>query len=157
MGDTGVRKRSSQNLTQAPAIQSAHAILILKGEYVLQKRDDKPNISSPGKWALFGGKVKSGEKPLSAIKREICEELSIEPAGFHYLWYTDYYAPFEQTIIRTWFFEADVTGVWGNHKLGEGEAIGIFKFEQLYGLNMPPVMYQTLERFHGEKELKNEN
>lgn len=152
MDNTGIKNMASKNLNNAPAFQSAHAILILNGEYVLQKRDDRPDISSPGKWSLFGGKVGKGEEPSDAIKREIREELSIEPAVFNYLWYTDYYAPFEQSIIRTWFFEADVIDVWYSHKLGEGEAIGVFKFEQLSGLNMPPVMHQTIERFHTEKE-----
>lgn len=38
-----------------PEIQSAHAILLVSGNYVLQLRDDKPTISARGQWSLFGG------------------------------------------------------------------------------------------------------
>src|SRR4030042_4003883 len=48
--------------------------------------------------------------------------------------------------IRTWFFASDVTTVWPGQKLREGEAVRAFEFKQLASLDMPSVMYQTLER-----------
>lgn len=136
--------------SQVPKIQSAHAILILDGDYVLQLRDNKPTIAAPGQWSLFGGKIKIGEPPLQTIKREIYEELLIEPHKYRYLWFKDYFFPFEKEVIRTWFFVADVSSVWSNHQLREGQAAKTFRFEQITSLNlkMPPVMRQTIERFH---------
>ena len=58
--------------------------------------------------------------------------------------------PWPQPVapIRTWFFASDVTTVWPGQKLREGEAVRAFEFKQLASLDMPSVMYQTLERFH---------
>ena len=142
---------------QVPKIQSAHAILILSGNYVLQLRDDKPTIAAAGQWSLFGGKIKIGETPLQTIKREVYEELATEPAEYNCLWFIDYFAPFEKTVIRTWFFASDVTTVWPGHKLWEGKAVRAFQFKQLAWLDMPQVMYQTLERFHQQVRGKYEN
>ena len=133
---------------EVPEIQSAHGILLLPDNYLLQLRDNKPTIAVPGQWSLFGGMLQNGETPLQTIKREVCEELSIEPAEYSYLWFTDYFSPFERTVIRTWFFASDVTRVWLGHKLQEGQAVKTFTFKQLARLDMPQVMYQTLERFH---------
>ena len=135
-------------------IQSVHAILILDGKFILQLRDNKPTISNAGQWSLFGGKMDIGETPLQAIRREIYEELSIEPAEYRCLWFTDYFAPFEGTIIRMWFYASDVTTVWPGYKLREGQAVRAFRFEQIAGLDMPWVMYQTLEHFHRQHESK---
>ncbi len=143
--------RSMEPALQVPKIQSAHAILILDGNYILQLRDNKPTIAAAGQWSLFGGKIKIGETPLQTIKREVYEELSIEAAEYSDLWCTDYYSPFERTVIRTWFFASDVTIVWPGHKLREGKAVRAFRFKQLARLDMPRVMYQTLESFHQQR------
>lgn len=130
-------------------IQSAHAILLLDDEYILQLREVKPDIAAPGRWSLFGGRIKTGsETPLEAISREIYEELSIQPSEFHYLWFADYFADFEGAVIRTWFFSSDVSSVWSEHNLLEGQSVGIFHFEGISGLEMPVVMRETIERFH---------
>ena len=140
-----------------PKIQSAHAVLILNGNYILQLRDDKPTIAAAGQCSLFGGKIKNGETPLQSIKREVYEELSIKPAEYSYSWFIDYFSPFEKTVIRTWFFASDVTTVWPSHRLREGKAVKTFSFKQLAGLDMPQVMYQALERFHQQVRGEYEN
>lgn len=137
---------------QSPQIQSSHAILISDGNCILQLRDSKPTIAAPGQWSLFGGKIKAGETPLRTIQREIYEELSIRPTEYTYLWYEDYYSAYVKAIIRSWFFASNVTTVWPSHKLQEGEAVRAFRFEELAGLEMPQIMYQTLERFHRQQE-----
>ena len=137
---------------EIPKIQSAHAVLILDGNYILQLRDEQPTIASAGQWALFGGKLKTTETPLQAIRREIYEELSVKPAEYIYLWYTDYFASFERDVIRTWFFASDLTTVWPGSKLKEGKAARSFQFNQLDKLDIPRVMYETLARFHQQRE-----
>ena len=137
---------------KAPNVQSAHAILLLDNKYILQLRETKPDIAAPGQWSLFGGMKKTGETPLEAISREIQEELSIQPAGFHYLWFTDYFAAFEAEVIRTWFFFSDVSSVWAEHKLLEGQSIGTLHFKDISDLKMPLVMQETIERFHKQAE-----
>lgn len=138
--------------THVPVIQSAHAILLLSENYVLQLRDNKPTIAAAGQWALFGGMRKPDETPLQAIKREVYEELLIHPSEYHYLWFLDYFSDFDKEVIRTWFFVSDVTSVWVNHQLREGQAVRTFGFEQTTSLEMPPVMCHAIERFHKQAE-----
>lgn len=58
------------------------ALLVLPGwRYVMQRRDDRPDIIYPGHWACFGGAVKAGEGPLDTLRRELREELEFELAG----------------------------------------------------------------------------
>ena len=52
------------------------ALLILDdGRYVMQLRDELPNIFYPGHWGCFGGAVGDGEAPEEALARELQEEL----------------------------------------------------------------------------------
>jgi 2-amino-4-hydroxy-6-hydroxymethyldihydropteridine diphosphokinase len=50
-----------------------------RGEVLLQLRDNKPEIPYPNTWGTFGGQIEEGEEPLSAIIREIKEELEYQP------------------------------------------------------------------------------
>ncbi len=114
----------------------------------MQLRDEKPTISAPGAWSLFGGMIQKGETPLQTIKREIAEELCIEPGQFQPLGFKDYYSDFEKEVIRTWFFSCEVTRLWPGHTLTEGQGAAVFAFEELSCLSMPPVMRQVLTHFH---------
>jgi len=67
---------------QIPQLQSSHAVLLLDGQYILQLRDNKPDIAAPGQWTLFGGMLANDEAPLKTIQREIFEELCIQPSEF---------------------------------------------------------------------------
>jgi 8-oxo-dGTP pyrophosphatase MutT (NUDIX family) len=140
----------------APGFQTAHAILLLHGEYVLQLRDSKPNISAPGLWALFGGTIRTGETPPQTIRREIYEELSLKPAGYRYLWFLDYFSPFVKGLVRGWFFVSDVSSVWAGHRLNEGQAVGAFRFEQIADLDMLWNMRHAIERYHGQMKQDND-
>lgn len=135
-----------------PKFQSAHAILIVKGRYILQLRDNKRNIAAAGQWSLFGGKIDNRETPLKTIKREVYEELSIKPLKYTFLWHADYYSQFQEASIRTWFFVSDVAKVWHAHRLKEGKCVRVFRFDQVERLKMPEVFYQALRRFHLQRE-----
>lgn len=47
------------------------------GQLLIYLRDEKPEISYPGYWDLFGGKVEDGETPEQALIREVEEELGV--------------------------------------------------------------------------------
>lgn len=47
------------------------------GQLLIYLRDEKPDISYPGYWDLFGGRVEPGETPEQALIREVEEELGI--------------------------------------------------------------------------------
>jgi 8-oxo-dGTP pyrophosphatase MutT (NUDIX family) len=59
---------------------NATAALLLRedGRYLLQLRDELPQIWYPGHWGLFGGAVESGENELEGLRRELREELELE-------------------------------------------------------------------------------
>jgi len=55
------------------------ALLVLRGgRYMMQLRDDRPDIIYPGHWACFGGAASPGEAPVETLRRELREELELE-------------------------------------------------------------------------------
>jgi 8-oxo-dGTP diphosphatase len=60
-------------------VQVAIAILYQNDQFLMQLRDDIPNIVYPGHWGLFGGHLEPGETPDVAVKRELLEEISYTP------------------------------------------------------------------------------
>lgn len=59
-------------------VRVAIAILYQNNQFLMQLRDDIPNIVYPGHWGLFGGHLEPGETPEIAIKRELLEEISYD-------------------------------------------------------------------------------
>ena len=57
----------------------AIAILYQQNQFLLQLRDDIPNIAYPGHWGLFGGHIERDESPEIAIVRELQEEICYSP------------------------------------------------------------------------------
>lgn len=52
------------------------------GTVLLQHRDDKPWISNPGCWSLFGGGLETGETAAEGMLRELEEEIGVRPLKF---------------------------------------------------------------------------
>jgi len=58
---------------------AAAALLVLEdGRYILQLRDDLPQIWYPAHWGLFGGSLDAGEDVVETLRRELREELALE-------------------------------------------------------------------------------
>lgn len=51
-------------------------------------------------------------------------------------------------------FSSDVSSLWAEPRLLEGQSVGIFHFKDIADLKMPPVMWETIESFHTEARLK---
>ncbi|MEY4296907.1 MAG: hypothetical protein RLZZ423_86 [Cyanobacteriota bacterium] len=62
------------------AVEVALAMLHRDGRWLMQLRDDIPTIVAPGCWGLFGGHLDPGETPEQALRRELLEEISWQPA-----------------------------------------------------------------------------
>jgi 8-oxo-dGTP diphosphatase len=58
--------------------QVAIAVLYREGKFLMQLRDEVPNIVYPGHWGMFGGHLDPGETPEIAVQRELIEEI-----GYH--------------------------------------------------------------------------
>ena len=128
----------------------AKAILLERGKFVLQLRDDKPLIDFPDMWSLFGGAIEKNEDPQEAMLREIEEELCIKAKGICFLW--DYiYCRADGKKFHHKIYEADITSLWGRHQLTEGQATDSFNWDQLKTLRIPQFIQEVLARYQQER------
>ena len=134
-------------MVRAPK-EIAHAVLIVNGAYVLQLRDDIPGIAARGKWALFGGSLEDGETPEAGLRREISEELGLQLPEVRLFWQVDRHSEFWQRVVRYWFFVADVTAVWPSHVVREGRGASLFRYKELPGDAVAPLIREILARHH---------
>ena len=65
--------------------QVAVAILEQDGKFLMQLRDDNPQILYPGHWCFFGGHLEPGESAAIAVQRELLEEIGYCPTHLE-LW-----------------------------------------------------------------------
>ena len=63
------------------AVEVALAMLQRDGRWLMQLRDEIPNIVAPGCWGLFGGHLDPDETPEQALRRELLEEISWQPTA----------------------------------------------------------------------------
>ncbi|MGQ9872036.1 MAG: NUDIX hydrolase [Leptodesmis sp.] len=63
----------------ASRTEVAIAILYREGQFLMQLRDDYPNIIYPGHWGFFGGHLEPGESPEMGVRRELLEEIGYCP------------------------------------------------------------------------------
>jgi 8-oxo-dGTP diphosphatase len=59
-------------------VQVSIAILYRENKFLMQLRDDVPNIVYPAHWGLFGGHLEPGETPEIAVEREVLEEIDYQ-------------------------------------------------------------------------------
>jgi 8-oxo-dGTP pyrophosphatase MutT (NUDIX family) len=69
----------------------AIAILYQDNKFLMQLRDNKPNIIYAGHWGFFGGHLEPGETPEEAVQREVLEEIGyvLPPTFAFFNCYTD--------------------------------------------------------------------
>ena len=148
------RKSSRQPSREEADSGFVLAVLLANGRYVMQLRDNRPGISDPGVWALFGGRIDPGETPRAALVREIQEELGIPLPNCRFLETLECDNAGAAARCAYWAFEADVTELWGRHQLTEGQGVDCFSFEELQGLAIPPIIRGILERHYSEMTLQ---
>jgi 8-oxo-dGTP diphosphatase len=133
-------------------VMSTTAILVdARGRFLLQHRDDKPEISNPGMWGSFGGEIEPFETPEAGFLREVEEELGWRPRthAFHFA------APYTPQSGRgsdrpnsqlIYVYAAPVDVPFTQLRLHEGQGMAFFPVD---GLPQATVgAYKTLlERF----------
>lgn len=98
---------------QAPHPNDAvAAIITVNGRYLMQLRDSIPGIFYPGHWGFFGGGIDEGEDDITALRRELVEELGLEIAAdqakrFSSLVFDFGFAGGPDSVVRT-FYEVDL-------------------------------------------------
>jgi 8-oxo-dGTP pyrophosphatase MutT (NUDIX family) len=128
--------------------EAAHAIILIGDRYVLQLRDERPDITASGKWSLFGGCVEPGEDPATAVRRELKEELGVNGDDWRRLWSFERVSELDGQTIRIHLFSCRIDRDWPNHALTEGKDVRAFAFDELAGLDIPKPVSAALERFH---------
>ena len=118
------------------AADAVAAILVdPAGQYVLQRRDDKPEIFFPGHWGCFGGAVEENEPPLDAMRRELREELEldVDAGGVSYFTRMDFdFAPLGGTTVFRMFYEVRLSQAQVSAlRLHEGQAMRHFDAREL--------------------------
>lgn len=105
---------------------AAVAILYRDNQFLLQLRDDLPQIRYPGHWAFFGGHVEADETPEVAVQRELQEEIGYRPPQVHYFRsdLTD------RKIIRHVFY-APLLVTPEKLELNEGQDLGLSTIEEV--------------------------
>ncbi len=85
-------------------LNSVSAIIVRKKDnkvFIGKRSSDKK--FSPLKWETIGGRMKKGELPEQALKREIKEELSVGVKSLSF--FRDYY--FDKRIFKTFIVELE--------------------------------------------------
>ncbi len=73
-----------------------------KGELLLQKRSMNKDVA-PGKWdTSVGGHVSPKEDLLTAVRREMEEELGVAPEGLTFLYSYIFSSPLESELVHTY-------------------------------------------------------
>ena len=108
---------------------AAVAIIVLEDRrYLMQLRDEIPQIFFPGHWGLFGGAMEPGEAAETALQRELREELAvdIDIARMHYFTEITFDFPVHGRILRR-FYEVSVSiATFESMVLGEGADMRAF-------------------------------
>jgi len=73
--------------------------------FLLQLRDEKPDIILPGHWSCFGGHLDPGETADQAMLRELDEELRYRPTECHWFFESVYSLPRQQRrrVRNVWY------------------------------------------------------
>lgn len=111
-----------------------------KGKFLMQLRDAKPNIWYPASWGCFGGALDKGETPLTALRRELFEELELSFEKYRLVSRLEFdLRPMELgNYFREYYLIEPTEKELSCLLLHEGEKMEEFSFEELADVPLTP-------------------
>tara|TARA_A100000171_G_scaffold1261_3_gene1432 strand:- start:1635 stop:2117 length:483 start_codon:yes stop_codon:yes gene_type:complete len=152
--------------SQTPLVPGDAVAIIINsedGKYLLQHRDDNPQIFFPNHWSLFGGGIDPGETSLEAIVRETHEELGIllSESRLKYctqLWFDFSFEDAPKPIRRIFYHTAFSKNELAQLKLGEGQGMALVTIhDALSSLRIVPYDAMALWMHHAKDRIKKSN
>jgi 8-oxo-dGTP pyrophosphatase MutT (NUDIX family) len=118
----------------------AAIITVDDGRYLMQLRDDIPRIFYPGHWGCFGGAVGPGECPVTALQRELAEELEMHaPAAEEFIRLDFDLSKLGQKQCYRTYYKIEVTEAEvSNFVLHEGAEMRLFAPSELFDVRLTP-------------------
>ncbi len=108
----------------------AIAILYREDCFLMQLRDENPEIAHPGCWGFFGGHLEPDEPPAVAMQRELLEEIGYAPPELTlFLNYMEE-SPEGLQLIRHVFYAPLLVGL-DALQLNEGCDLGLVTIEEI--------------------------
>ncbi len=133
---------SSLTPTPLPLGNAAAAILMVDDRYLLQLRDDIPGIWYPGHWGLFGGALEPQEDEISALQRELREEIGLAPESSELRLVTRFefdLRPIGKGRYFRSYYEMSVpSAVLPRLTLHEGADMRAFSSDEVFSLRLSP-------------------
>ena len=119
---------------------SAKALIYQHGRFLLQHRDNVPNIWHPDHWGLFGGEIESWETPEQGLLRELEEELSWRAQDPTYIlpW-----CPRSNTTIH--IFSVDLDVPVASLELKEGAGMALISLDEMRSLQVTPEIRHNFD------------
>jgi ADP-ribose pyrophosphatase YjhB (NUDIX family) len=117
----------SANNQLRPAHAVAALLVLENGHYIMQLRDNSPNIFYPSHWGCFGGAIDPGETEDEALVRELQEELCFAPHEYKKFIKIDFdYRDIGLSVITRQYYEIKVSNnILETFQLGEGSAFKV--------------------------------
>ncbi len=112
-------------MTTNDKVEVAIAIIHQNGKFLMQLRDDFPNILFPGHWGFFGGHIEPGEDAETGMRRELHEEIGHVPTTITLFQRT------EDTKVIRHFYQAELTVPISDLELNEGQDIDLCSIEDI--------------------------
>ena len=116
-------------------------IVLKKDNQFLLNLRNRDHPENPGLWALIGGGVDEGETPEEALVREVKEEISYNLKEFKKIYEED------TNVGKRIFYFAKINVPLSDLRLGEGEDINFFTYEEIKKLKVNSLHKKVINQF----------